>query len=383
MDAVTWTALGIAIAGFICALVALVLGLRLRAQVGAGRREEAALPAAQEKAAGSPYIIHNPAKLERSEELDSLVKRTAMDAGLGEPVWLETTVEDPGTGQAKQAVAAGASVVVAVGGDGTVRSVAAGVVGSEVPMAIIPQGTGNLLARNLELPLSSLAEQLQVAFTGHNRRMDMGWVASDLVEDAGQATLEPGVELEPAFPAGLEGTTRNVQPFLVISGVGFDGAVMESVGDGLKDKVGWMAYVLASAKHLWGKRMRARLELGAGEQENLAARSVLIANCGRLQGGVQLVPDAQLDDGWLDVVAVNTAAGPVGWMALAGGVVTRGIGPRRGVNGALANMIMRRTRTLSLRLRSPQPAQVDGDYLGRAVAVHARLQRGALLVRVP
>ncbi|WP_371152934.1 diacylglycerol/lipid kinase family protein [Buchananella felis] len=383
MEAVTWIALGVALAGLAAGLVALAVALRLRGELRGGKGQEGIAPAPQVRAAGSPYVIHNPSKLERTEELEALVLRTAMDAGLAEPVWLETTVEDPGTGQARQAVEAGASVVVAVGGDGTVRSVAAGLAGSEVPMAILPQGTGNLLARNLELPLSSLAEQLRVAFTGHNRRMDVGWLAADVTEDAGQQSVEPGFDVEPAFPPAPATTTRTIQPFLVISGVGFDGAVMESVGDGLKDRVGWMAYVLASTRHLWGKRMRARLELGAGEQENLAARSVLIANCGRLQGGVQLVPDAQLDDGWLDVVAVDTAAGPVGWMALAGGVMTRGIGPRRAVTGALANMIMRRTRTLSLRLRSPQPTQVDGDYLGRAVALHARLQRGALLVRVP
>ncbi|MDO4791351.1 MAG: diacylglycerol kinase family protein [Buchananella hordeovulneris] len=382
MEAVTWVALGLSIAALLVSLVAMAIVLR-QGPAGAPVPAGAEGPQPLETKCGPAYLIYNPTKLERTEELDSLVLRTALDAGLEEPVWLETTVEDPGAGQARQAVQAGASVVVAIGGDGTVRAVAAGLAQSEVPLAILPQGTGNLLARNLELPLGSMADQLQVAFTGRNRRMDMGWFAADLSEDAGVASIEPPAGTDLELPAIAPGTSRNVQPFLVISGVGFDGAVMESAGEGLKGKVGWMAYVLVSAKHLWSKRMRARLELGAGEYELVAARSVIVANCGRLQGGVQLVPDAQLDDGWLDVVAVDTSAGLVGWMALAGGVLTQGIGPRRGVGGPLAKMMTRRTRSLNMRLKQPQPAQVDGDYLGRAVATHARLEKGALLVRVP
>ena len=70
------------------------------------------------------------------------------DHGWDEPLWLETTPEDPGRGQAESAVSAGVDLVLACGGDGTVTACAEGVTGTGVPLAIIPMGTGNLLARN-------------------------------------------------------------------------------------------------------------------------------------------------------------------------------------------------------------------------------------------
>ncbi|HET9899031.1 MAG TPA: acylglycerol kinase family protein, partial [Streptosporangiaceae bacterium] len=92
-------------------------------------------------------VVVNPTKLDDDEAFRKSVRRAMDDHGWDEPLWLETTPEDPGRGQAESAVSAGADLVLACGGDGTVTACAEGVTGTGVPLAIIPMGTGNLLAR--------------------------------------------------------------------------------------------------------------------------------------------------------------------------------------------------------------------------------------------
>src|SRR5690606_1059326 len=108
------------------------------------------------------------------DELRAAVAEAEREAGWAESLWLETTVDDPGTGQARDAAAQGAEVVLAAGGDGTVRAVAEGLRGSDVALALLPSGTGNLLARNLDLTLNHLAESVTTAFTGKDRAIDLG-----------------------------------------------------------------------------------------------------------------------------------------------------------------------------------------------------------------
>ncbi|MDO5684155.1 MAG: diacylglycerol kinase family protein, partial [Propionibacteriaceae bacterium] len=115
-------------------------------------------------------VIFNPTKVER-DDLAQVIDPAASAAGWSESLWLETAEDDPGTGMAKEAVDAGCDVVIAVGGDGTIRSVAEGLRGSGVPMALCPQGTGNLLARNLELTLDNLEESIDAAFNGTAGRL--------------------------------------------------------------------------------------------------------------------------------------------------------------------------------------------------------------------
>ena len=84
-------------------------------------------------------------------------------------MFYETTEADPGTGQAADAVAKGVGLVIACGGDGTIRSVAQGLIGSSIPMGVVPLGTGNLLARNLDIPLDAVDRALYVAMSGRTR----------------------------------------------------------------------------------------------------------------------------------------------------------------------------------------------------------------------
>src|SRR5690606_16929803 len=107
-------------------------------------------------------IIWNPSKIDE-DELRSAVDRQLKDADRDEITiqWWETSKDDPGLGMAQEAVQAGCTTVIAVGGDGTVRAVAEALAGTDVALGIVPQGTGNLLARNLEVPLDNIPAALE------------------------------------------------------------------------------------------------------------------------------------------------------------------------------------------------------------------------------
>ena len=143
MDATPWVLAAVAGAGAIgAARLATALTRRHR------RRKALAIPASVDdptRGRPRPWIIMNPSKHEDPQAFKELINRKAKELGIDHVHWRETTREDPGTGQAVRALEEGASVVIAAGGDGTVRAVAAGMAGSGVRMGIIPVGTGNVL----------------------------------------------------------------------------------------------------------------------------------------------------------------------------------------------------------------------------------------------
>src|ERR1700710_801506 len=112
-------------------------------------------------------VIFNPIKVDL-KKLKAAVARAESEAGWAKSVWIETSEEDPGGAQPHAAIAKGVDVVIAAGGDGTVRAVAEGLRGSDVALSLLPSGTGNVLARNLELSLAHLDESINTAFTGHD-----------------------------------------------------------------------------------------------------------------------------------------------------------------------------------------------------------------------
>ena len=124
----------------------------------------------------------NPSKHDDPQAFKDLINRKAKELGIDHVHWRETTREDPGTGQAVRALKEGASIVIAAGGDGTVRAVAAGMAGSGVRMGIIPVGTGNVLAGNLSIP-DDPAHALAVALDANHRPVDLAWVrVEDITE---------------------------------------------------------------------------------------------------------------------------------------------------------------------------------------------------------
>ncbi|MBD8078658.1 diacylglycerol/lipid kinase family protein [Cellulosimicrobium arenosum] len=377
--------LWIGIAALVVALAALAVAIGLHAQTARLRRADNAHltdAAEHEKEPGELIaFVANPSKPD-VVGLRATVRAAFAEAALPEPLWFETTVADPGVGQTREALARGAAVVVAVGGDGTVRAVAEAMVGSGRTMALVPLGTGNLLARNLDLPVSDPAGALRVVIAGSDRPVDVGWVqvleyAPGGADGAGGASDDaPDV----AFDA-LPRDTGVEHIFLVIAGLGFDAAMVADTDARLKAKVGWMAYFVSGMRHLHGRRMRARIRIDDAEPVDARLRTLLIGNCGRLPGGITLLPDAVIDDGVLDVAAIDTRGGVVGWAQLFGEVVMQGLGLRNDMPAKIGRIDHTRARRVRVRVEGGEQAQVDGDMLGSAVELEARVDAGALVVR--
>lgn len=287
-------------------------------------------------------VVVNPVKLDDAEKFRATVSAAMTEHGWSEPSWLETTPEDPGEGQARQAVKDGADLVLACGGDGTVTATAAGLAGTGIPLAVIPFGTGNLLARNLDLPID-LGEALAVALTGRDRELDVG--------------------------------SANGSLFLTMAGLGLDAKMLAGASEPVKKRFGWAAYVLSALRHLRDRPMRITLRADGDPPLRRRASGVIAGNVGALQGGLPLLPDAEPDDGRLDVV-VLTARGFGGWLRVAAQVALRRPGG--------TDRVLRRTfRELRVETDRAHLWQLDGEVMGRTRQLVITVRPGALRVRVP
>ncbi len=293
-------------------------------------------------------VVLNPSKVEDVDAFRVIVNSMAGEAGWSLPTWHLTTIEDPGTGMAEAAAVAGADLVMVCGGDGTVREVCAELAGTGIPIGIIPAGTGNLLARNLDIPLF-LRAAIDIALTGQDRAIDMVRVSGD----------------------GLEEGTH----FMVMAGMGFDAAIMEGVNEDIKAKVGWLAYVLSALKSLMFPASRVEVSVDDGEFTTHRARTIVVGNVGYLQAGMPLLPDAAIDDGLLDVVLLHPRRF-LSWIPLAFRVLAK-----RPRTDELVNRMT--GRTVVVRASADTPRQLDGDSIGPGRELSMECIHGRVLVRVP
>ncbi|HUQ00729.1 MAG TPA: phosphatase PAP2 family protein [Aeromicrobium sp.] len=327
-------------------------------------------------------VIMNPTKIGDVYSFKGKVLEVVEREGWNYPLWFETTVEDPGQGQAQAALEAGVDLIVTAGGDGTVRAVCEEAARTGVAVGIIPMGTGNLLARNMGLPLNT-REAIEVAFSGQDRAIDLATFATDAsfesepesepVPEADEPEGEAAEDVDsPDEPVGEELTETS---FLVMAGLGMDAEIMLGVDDNLKKKVGWFAYFVSGMKALRFPTMRVHISVDGGPFHRFRARTVVIGNVGFLQAGIPLLPQAQLDDGLLDVVVLAPKRF-LGWIP----IVFRVMGRTRRTDRALNRMI---GHTIVVRCDSPAPMQLDGDPVGVGTELTVQVHHGVLLVRAP
>jgi diacylglycerol kinase family enzyme len=344
-------------------------------------QEQDLAPADSTASSKRAALIFNPVKVD-GPALCALVERHSAEAGWQPPLLLETSVEDPGQATTRQALDENVDAVLVAGGDGTVRAVSEAIRGSGVPLTIVPSGTGNLLARNLRLPLDGQEDAVAGAFDGDTVEVDI-CVA---------AIRRPDGHIEE-------------HAFVVMAGMGLDAAMIANTKPELKKSVGWVAYVDGAARSLAGAEpfritfevVKNPIRRGQTQAIPTSARlhtakvqSILFANCGELPGGISLIPDGSVLDGELDV-ALMQPTGPFGWLGVWRKVWWDNSVLRRTRAGRA--VLERRGRDASVRyLRGiaaeaatpmPQEVQLDGDEFGEATRVSCRIEKGNLLVNVP
>lgn len=330
-------------------------------------------------------LVWNPAKVDATALRALLIRRSA-ESGWAEPLFFETSVDDPGQAVTRKALASGATAVLVAGGDGTVRCVSEALAGTGIPLTILPSGTGNILARNLRLPLEGAEAMIAATFDGETVPVDLGIAR----------LRRPDASVEE-------------HAFVVMAGMGLDAAMIANTNPVWKRQVGWIAYVDGAARSLpKAKPFRIVYHLDTGEDEDQSmtpegaddrrtqarihaanVQSVLVTNCGVLPAGIALIPDSSLTDGALDV-AIIQPSGVFGWLGVWRKIwwdnsVLRRFRTGRHIVERRKDTSVRYLRGVSIETATPEPRpiELDGDELGVAARMLCSVRPGALLVTVP
>ncbi|GAB2711773.1 diacylglycerol kinase family protein [Microbacterium marinum] len=341
-------------------------------ETGEARRvDESGQPEPMDDEPGRPNpkaaLVYNPTKVD-GDELRELVASLAKDAGWSEPLFYETTVDDLGDDVTRQALDEGVNAVLVAGGDGTVRAVSEAMTGKKVPLTIVPSGTGNLLARNLRLPLDDTEAMVAATFDGDTIAIDVGLARI-------------------RRPDGETGE----HAFVVMGGMGLDAAMIANTRSDLKKKVGWVAYVDGAARSLaQAKPFPVMYQVPQHRLHRANVQSVLFANCGSLPAGLELIPEASITDGELDI-AILQPRSAFGWLlvwrrlAWDNSVLRKFRAGRRILSLRTADNSVRYTKGTGIDLAAEEahPVQLDGDEFGEATHVAVRVAAGALTLAVP
>lgn len=310
-------------------------------------------------------FIVNPSKPQAAERKRH-IKRFCAAKGLTEVEFIETRLDKDGRACALEALRNGADVIVAVGGDGTVRTVASAVSGTGHALGIIPIGTGNLFARNMGIPVDDIDAALTVATSHGSRHVDVGRLTllDDRNADHGHA-------------------------FLIIAGIGFDAVMIGDTDPELKKNISWLAYFVSGVKNLFAPKYRGNVTITSADGSThtisgLAFRTFMAGNCGQIPV-FSLMPDASYDDGILDFEVIDTSGGLLGWANLFGDVVHQTITGKAGSSPLSTNSTIDQIQGVSaeIMLEKPVLAQVDGDMLPATKHLRFDVERKSLCVRVP
>jgi YegS/Rv2252/BmrU family lipid kinase len=320
------------------------------AQPVAARAARRRIAAEAREPADSPRrcaVIYNPVRVSDWPGFRRSIAYELKTRGWEPAIWLETTADDPGRGATRRAIESNVDLVIAAGGDGTVRLVAAELADTGIPFSVIPAGTGNLLAKNLGIPLDQRAA-MEVAFTGRTRPVDVVQVTID---------------------------DDRVDHFVVLAGIGIDAMIMQDTNPDLKRAVGSVAYFVAAARNANHPALHAKITVDDDESFRRRAHVLVLGNVGYLQANIPLIPDAKPDDGLLDLL-IASPRGPMDWPRLIARVLTR---HERGLN-ELERLTGSKIR---IEVAEGEHFELDGDPAGELHSMTAEILPGALQIRVP
>ena len=241
---------------------------------------------------------------------------------------------------ARQAIADGAEIVGAYGGDGTVMEVAEAVSGGQIPMAILPGGTANLMSVELGIP-KDLNEAAQIFIDPNSviRQIDMGQVGE--------------------------------KKFMLRVGIGFAGEKVKIADREMKDKWGILAYSIAGLKALKTTSVAQYRITVDGIEHETDGKTCLIDNAGNIgMQGMSADKAISVSDGMLDVIVVRDAS-VSSWIAVGDQIIGREPKP-----GAVKHW---QGREISIECDPPQTVQLDGE-IWDPTPVSAKVLPGVLPV---
>ncbi len=308
-------------------------------------------------------VVYNPVKTPL-ERLRQVVAEYEIQHGWAATRWHETSSDDSGRAAAEGALAAAPAVVMVAGGDGTVRTVAEVMQGTGVPIALVPAGTGNPLARDIGIPLNDIAGCVSIAFSGQSRPVDVGLA-----------------ELED------ENGIRRTHTFMVMAGIGLDADMAESTSTTAKKHLGWFAYVTPIARSvIANRRFHLDYRIDGGRVRSTRAHTVIVGNCGTLTGNMLLIPAAVIDDGLLDVVMMRPTVrfewARIGTRLTLQAIARRSRASREFLKQApdLHSLAYVQGRRFEARFDAPHVIELDGDSFGHITRVRVSVRPGALHV---
>jgi YegS/Rv2252/BmrU family lipid kinase len=247
------------------------------------------------------------------------------------------------TAAVRAALPGGFDLVAAAGGDGTASAVASALVHREVPLGIIPLGTGNILARDLGIPLD-LDSALQLLCGPHHTRT-------------------------------LDAMQVGEQFYLLSMGVGLSAVMTRDTTIEDKRRLGRFAYVLRGLLALRGFQQRRFTLTVDGKTSRVRAAEVVVANSSTAgDPNIRWGPHIRLDDGALDLCIVRARA-PLDYFTIAWHLV-------RGQKKDPRVRFLRATESISIDARPPLPVEADGDLIG-LTPVRIQVVPAAVRVIVP
>jgi YegS/Rv2252/BmrU family lipid kinase len=255
-----------------------------------------------------------------------------------------TTGPRTATGLASGAIASGADLVIAAGGDGTINEVMEGLAGSTVPLAILPGGTANVLAREVALAGNLLRAARQLG-DYVPCRISVGRIAAD-------------------------GSSRH---FLLMAGAGLDAHIVYHLDPALKSKAGKLAYWVGGLRMIGRSLPEFTLE---AEGVRHRCSFALVSKVRNYGGDFQIACQASLLDDCFEVVLFE-GSNSYQYLKYLAGVAVRRVAGMKGVT------VLRTTRVdLSAPADSRIYVQVDGEFAGRLPA-HIDLAPDAVTLLLP
>jgi diacylglycerol kinase (ATP) len=272
----------------------------------------------------------------------SELREVLAQAGVIDLLWYEVKKSRRAPKYARKALAEGAEVIFIWGGDGTVQRCIDAVAGTDAVLAILPAGTANLLAENLQIP-ADIAEAVRIGLKGERRRLDTGSV--------------------------------NGEHFAVMAGAGFDARMIKEADRGMKGRFGRVAYLYAGARNLTAPRARTVIEVDGRRFFLGRVSCVLAGNVSKVLGGIEVFAGAQPDDGLLELGLV-TASSPAQWArALA----------RVAMGRAADSPFIQVTRGKKFQIRfdRPVPCELDGGDRTTVKKLKIKVHPGSVTICVP